>query len=58
MVPDVPGTSAGPLLALFCSVASGRMGVELFWKLECGELRNCFGGNEITTNGARRPLAF
>ncbi len=34
------------------------MGVELFWKLDSGELRNCFSGNEITTNGARHPLAF
>ncbi len=58
MVPDIPWPSAGPLLAFFRSVASGKMGVELFLKLECDELRNCFSGNEITTNGARHPLAF
>jgi len=58
MVPDIPWPSAGLLLAIFRSVANGKMGVEWFWKLECGELRNCFSGNEITTNGARRPLTF
>jgi len=42
----------------FRSAASGKMGVELFSKLECSELRFCFIGNEINTGGARHPMAF
>ena len=48
----------GLLSRSFRSVANGKMGVGLFSKLECCELRICFIGNEINTSGARHPLAF
>jgi len=38
MVPDTPWPTARLALAFFRSVASGKMSVELFAKLECGAL--------------------
>jgi len=58
MVPDTPWPSVGSALANFRSAPSAKIGVGLFWKLECSVLRLCFIGNEINTNGARHPMAF